>query len=257
MLPLTLMACEPPPDPGALRGTNTPKDATWIMTYNVNFERPEGDTVDAIATADADVVFLQETTAQWEQLIRKRLSARYPHMAFRPSDPDGGMAVLSRRPFIEKQWRPSPVGSFPAWCLQVDTAIGRLDVLHLHLHPPLHDDRLLPGYFMTGELRLAEIQDHLSCFDGLPDIALGDFNEETGDAVRSLLNQGMAEAQAAFPPVARTWRWPTMVGEIDGRPDHIFYGTDLDVAAVQVMQSGASDHRPLRAAIVSRHEASQ
>ncbi len=49
-----------------------------VMTYNVNFGAPAREAaVDAIAEASADVVCLQETTPEWEELLRQRLSERY------------------------------------------------------------------------------------------------------------------------------------------------------------------------------------
>ena len=57
------------------------------------------------------------------------------------------------------------------------------------------------------------------------------------------------QAQAAWPPLELTWRWDTGTTELVGRPDHVFVAPRLRVAAVQVMQRGGSDHRPLRVAI--------
>lgn len=216
------------------------------LTYNVNFERYEPATIDAIEAADADLVFLQETTAQWESMIRARLSDRYPTMVFQPHDPDGGMAVLARGPVTTVAWRRSPVASFPAWCLAVESALGPLEVLAVHLHPPLDERGLISGYFTTGGARATEMAAHLECFDGAPDLILGDFNEEEGDAVDLVEARGYRDAATAFPPVVPTWRWDTWVGELTGRPDHVYFGPAFSPRAVEVMERGASDHRPLR-----------
>lgn len=240
-----------PKGSGARRGTST-DEALTVVSYNVCFERPEAATVEAIAELDADLVFLQETNQTWQGLLDERLADRYPTRRFHHHDPDGGLAVLSRYPLTRLEQRTSPVGAFPAWCLSLDTPAGEIDVLSVHLHPPLHDDSLVAGYFLTGGDRHQETVAHLTCFDGAPDLAVGDFNEEEGEAVSHLEEQGMRQAQLRFPPAERTWRWPTDVGELSGRPDHVFVGPRWEVAMVHVPQIGASDHWPLLAALVPR-----
>jgi endonuclease/exonuclease/phosphatase (EEP) superfamily protein YafD len=218
-----------------------------VLTYNVNFEQYDPATVAAIATADADLVVLQETNARWEAEVRRTLADRYPTIRFEAHEPDGGMGVLSRFPVTPIAWRPSPVGKFPAWCLAVETPHGPLNVLALHLHPPLDEEgSLLAGYFTTSGARLTELTDHLGCFAGPPDLALGDLNEGEGDAVDLLVARGLSDAAEALPPAVRTWRWDTPIWELEGRPDHVFHGPGWAPAAVDVLELGASDHRPLR-----------
>ena len=126
--------------------------------------------------------------------------------------------------------------------------IGELDILHVHLHPPLDEDGgLVVGYFTTSDARTQELMHHLR--GAPPDLVLGDFNEGEGPAVSRLEAFGMRQAQAAWPPLELTWRWDTGTTELVGRPDHVFVAPRLRVAAVQVMQRGGSDHRPLRVAI--------
>lgn len=233
---------------GATRGADRGATLT-VVTYNVCFERPDPATADAIAELDADIVFLQETNAVWKALLEERLAERYPVRLFHEHDPDGGMAVLSRHPVLSERVQPSPAEAFPAWCLRLSTPEGSVDVLSVHLHPPLQDDSLVAGYFLTGDDRHREIVAHLQCFDGPPDLAVGDFNEEEGDAVSHLEQLGMQQSQLAHPPAERTWRWPTPYGELSGRPDHVFVGPDWTVDRVAVPLVGASDHWPVLAAV--------
>ena len=233
---------------GAIRGSDEAPTIA-VATYNVCFERPDPATVDAMAELQADLIFLQETTPTWQTLLDEAFIDRYPVRRYQDHEPDGGMAVLSRYPLARAEIRPSPEGAFPAWCLRFDTPQGSVDVLSVHLHPPLEDDSLVKGYFMTGDDRLREIVSHLTCFEGVPDLAVGDFNEAEGDAVAHLEQLGMRQAQLAHPPVERTWRWPTPYGELSGRPDHVFVGPDWTVARVVVPLTGASDHWPLVASV--------
>lgn len=243
---LLLLGCtEPAPAPAPLAPPDAP--AIRVLSYNVNFEQFDLATIDAILDADADVVFLQETTAQWEAALRAGLATAYPFIELRHHDPDGGMGVLSREPFETVAWIPSPVGGFPAWCLALDTAIGPLNALHVHLHPPLDEDgSLLAGYFTTDDERQAEIAAYLQCFGGPPDLAAGDFNEGEGDAIDHVLAAGLRDAASAFPPPTRTWRWDTRFGELEGRPDHVFHADTFAPRRVDVLETGGSDHRPLR-----------
>jgi endonuclease/exonuclease/phosphatase (EEP) superfamily protein YafD len=248
---LLLTACSEEPS-GALRG-RAPADALWVLTYNVNFERPSRRTVDAIARANADIVFLQETNERWEALIRRRLGARYPFIRMRHGQAEAGMAILSRYAFTERDFGTAPAGSFPAWSMSVTTPIGALDMLEVHLHPPLDEDgSLLVGFLTTGDARYRELVDHLESCDDAPDLVLGDFNEGSGDAIRHLTSLRYVDAQTTFPPEERTWSWPHWTGDLHGTPDHVFVGRTLRTAAVHVMQRGASDHRLLRVAVVPR-----
>ncbi len=237
---------DPVPATGRVRGAAS-DDALWVLTYNVNFERPSDATVAAIEEADADLVFLQETHEDWERAIRARLEARYPHLAFHHAPNEGGMAILSRHPFRERRHEIARGGAFPGWRGAVQTPLGELDVLHVHLHPPLEDGSLVVGYFTTSDHRSRELLHHVG--GGVPDLVLGDFNEGQGPAVAHLEALGMRDSQAEWPPLEQTWTWDTGTTELVGRPDHVFAGPDLRVASVQVMLQGGSDHRPLRVAL--------
>lgn len=231
---------------GALRGERR-DGGLWVLTYNVNFERPSEETVAAIVDADADLVFLQETHEGWRAMLDEALGERYPHALYRHADAEGGLAVLSRYPLLQRAHGRAPGAPFPAWSGTVETPLGELLVLHVHLHPPLDEEgSLLTGYFTTSEARLDELAHHIESLEAPPDLVLGDFNEAEGSAVTHLVELGLREAQAAHPPVERTWTWETSLGEMTGRPDHIFVDRRFDVAAVQMMEQGASDHRPLR-----------
>ena len=241
---------EPEPVYGRRRG-EAPEDALWVVSYNINFERPDRSSVEALAAIEADVIFLQETHPEWEALLREGLGARFAHMEFRHADAEGGMAILSRYPIAERAYAPSPEGAFPAWWVTLETPLGHIEALHVHLHPPLGEDgRLITGYFTTGERRERELRAHLSLAPRAPDLVVGDFNEGSGEAVSALEALGLRQAQTALGPPERTWSWDVDVTELEGRPDHVFFGAALEVAAVQVHQTGASDHRPLRAALV-------
>jgi endonuclease/exonuclease/phosphatase (EEP) superfamily protein YafD len=225
--------------------------ALRVITYNVNFGLA-GDpaTLRAITRESADVVFLQETTPAWERAIRKGLSARFPHMAFRHSGGAGGLAVLSRLPFAELDYIASPGGWFPAWRVVLRSPLGRVQVLQLHLRPPVSDGgSVVSGYFTTPKFRRMEIEHFARCLDRrLPTLVVGDFNERDGRALGYLRSRGLRSVLPQYKPGATTWRWNTSLGvQLTHTLDHIVYGPRLEPLEARVIRAGRSDHLPVLA----------
>ena len=247
---------------GCSHATRTPRAAApgtpqlKLLTYNVNYglagDKPG---LDAIDDADADVVFLQETTSRWETAIRDRFGEKYPYMTFHESPGAGGLAVLSRAPFEEKDYIASPTGWFPALRVIVDSPLGKVQVLTVHLHPMVTDDgSFVRGYLSTGGLRTSEMGEYVKTLDpDLPTLVVGDFNENAkGGAVAILTERGFRTALPEFAPGAKTWHWNTSVGELRQQLDHVAYDTRLEPLDVRVMKEGRSDHDPVLATFVVR-----
>ncbi len=227
-----------------------------VMTYNVNYGLAgDPDTMAAIGECDCDVIFLQETTPRWEEALREGFGERYPHMGFVHSGGAGGMAVLSRRPFSEGEVLEPPDGGwFPAWRVVIDSPLGEVQVLQVHLRPPLSETgSVVSGYLSTPPVRRAsmvaftEVLDLLSATrPGLPTLIVGDFNEaEDGQAIGFLAERGLRSALPEFDPGAETWRWDTSVGEVTSRLDHIVYDPKLAPIQARVVKAGRSDHLPV------------
>lgn len=219
----------------------------WIVaTYNVNFGA-EPDT-SAIAATGADVVVLQETTPAWEAAIRRDLADQYPYMAFRHCCRAGGLGLLSRTRFEEKEYLPSPVRWFPAWRFVVTSPVGEVQILDVHLHPPVTEGgNWALGWFTTGDERRREIEAHVAALDdGLPTIIAGDFNEPTDGAAWDFLHErGFRSALGAREPDRRTWRWPGPLGELSAQLDHVAHDARLKVVDARVLEVGPSDHFPV------------
>jgi endonuclease/exonuclease/phosphatase (EEP) superfamily protein YafD len=224
-----------------------------VMTYNVNYglasvEGGDDDTMAAIEQGDADLVLLQETNEAWEQSLRKRFAKRYPHMAFRHCCLAGGLAVLSKHPLVSKQLLESEAGWFPAWRLVVDSPLGPLQVLNVHLRPPVSDGgSVVSGYFSTPPIREKEIVQHYGTLDGdMPTLIVGDFNESDGRAIAYLEQRGMRSGLPEFAVPQDTWRWNTSVGTVHSQLDHIVYHPEqLRPLSVRVLPLGRSDHMPV------------
>jgi endonuclease/exonuclease/phosphatase family metal-dependent hydrolase len=227
-----------------------------VMTYNLNWGMPNAaETVKAIRKAGADIVCLQETTGGWERLFDRELKGLYPHSRFSSYGGPGGLGVLSKWPIQEIAWVPSPGSWFPAGILKVDTPIGPVQILSMHLRPALDNQGNvgLKPFIETQGIRRKEIEHfHGRLKAGLPTLALGDFNEnETGGAVTWLIGKGFTDVLSKVDPTIPTWH-----GQLGGIPlvwrlDHILFSKELACTGARVPLEGGSDHYP----VVARFEA--
>jgi len=221
-----------------------------VMTYNVNYGiAGDRSTIDAIAREDADVVLLQETTAQWERHLRAELSEQYPHMAFEHCCGAGGLAVLSKAPFRTLDYMEAPEpGWFPAWRIEAQTDIGKVQMLNVHLRPPVSDSgSFVSGYFSSGSVHAIEMAAYRQKLDAdIPTIIMGDFNESSGESLRALAEDNMVSVLPEFAPEQTTWRWQTSLGQVTHRLDHIVYSNEaLTALNAYVLEEGRSDHLPV------------
>jgi endonuclease/exonuclease/phosphatase family metal-dependent hydrolase len=174
-------------------------------------------------------------------------------MAFRHCCRAGGLAVLSKFPFEEKEYLDAPEGGwFPGWRLLVESPLGRLQVLNVHLRPQLSErgglvSAAVSGYFSTPPIREAQITEYYAAIDpALPTLIVGDFNETSdGRAVKFLAGKGLRSALPEFKPGEPTWRWKTSLGPITSQLDHIAYNDRLEPLGVEVLARGNSDHLPV------------
>lgn len=221
-----------------------------LMTYNVLQGNPDPDgTMDAIEAADADVVVLQETNAAWERNLEKRFATRYPHRAFHPR-PFGGLSVLSKHPIKSDELLAKPKGAYsPAQLLVVESPLGDIQILNVHLRPNVDNGNWLLGWQTTPPIRRREIETYWKKLSrSLPTIVAGDFNElPTGKAVEFLANQGLARIPTKGPT---TWHHVIQVGgkkvsALSMDIDHVVTDSSFSARAAHVVDAGASDHRPV------------
>ncbi|HMF41695.1 MAG TPA: endonuclease/exonuclease/phosphatase family protein [Polyangia bacterium] len=227
--------------------------ALRVMTYNVNFGIPgDGPTLAAIESGKADVIFLQEINRAWEEALRAKLGAAYPHTAFYPRGGAGGIAVMSRLPIRSQQLisREEDDGWFPALRLVLESPLGPVQALVVHLRPPVSDGgSFVAGHFTAPAIHEKEIARFCQALDrSLPTLVVGDFNEEEdGRAVAYLARAEwkMKSALPEFAPDRPTWRWPTSFHTFERRLDHIIYDLRLEPLNVEVLDAGNSDHFPV------------
>lgn len=222
-----------------------------VLSYNVNYGMAgDPETLAVIRRANADLVLLQETTELWEAALRGELATLYPHMSFRHCCGAGGLGVLSKTRFSEHEYFAAPQAWFPAWRLLVETPLGQMQVLNVHLHPPISESgSVVSGYFTTPPVRAGEIETYATILvPNVPTLVVGDFNEnDSGRAVSYLKERGFRSALPQFESDADTWRWQTSLGEVNAQLDHIVYDPSLDPLNAVVLEAGRSDHYPVLA----------
>ena len=224
-----------------------------VLTYNVNWGGPRPDlAAEIIRNSGADIVCLQETTPEWAQYLRQSLGDQYSFTQFRDSQlrSGGGLGFLSKLPAHEVAYIPSTSGWFDGWIMAFNTDHGPVQVLNVHLHPPVTESgSWVAGYLTTRDDRLAEIERFFAKRDPQqPTLVVGDFNDgEKSPAVEWLEKNKMSNALPEFDHYSKTWEWHTSVLTLSRRMDHILYSPELHCCSAQVLRAGASDHFPVQA----------
>lgn len=227
-----------------------------VLTYNVNWGGARPDlAAEVIRHSGAEIVALQETTPEWEQYLRKTLGRDYRFSDFRNSKnrAGGGLAFLAKVPAREVAYVPSDTGWFDGWIMKFNTAIGPVQIINVHLRPPISDrGSWVSGYFSTDDDRKREMERFYSKREQqIPTVALGDFNDgENSDVIRWLEARSMINALPQFDRYNPTWKWRTSAITLKRRMDHILYSPDLYCSSARVIPAGASDHFPVEAVLV-------
>jgi endonuclease/exonuclease/phosphatase family metal-dependent hydrolase len=226
--------------------------ALRLMTFNVNYGNPSpSEALDAIEKADVDVVLLQEVTSEWKRHLAARFAKLYPHQVFRiHTRAAGGLAILSKVPITAEEVLPSPErGWFPAQRVVLDTTFGALQVLNVHLRPAIDGGSWIKGFMTTPPLRRREIEAYWrKLAKNVPTVVAGDFNEDTtGSALAYLTRQRLSRVATQGPT---TWRYQVhlktgMSDLLKMDIDHVMIDPSLKARDAEVIDAGASDHRPV------------
>jgi len=219
-----------------------------IATYNVHDETAtDPATLAAIGQLDAEMIALQEVTAQAEPLIRARYLERYPHMLFHPSG-SAGLGFLSKWPLSDQGLTDPGQGWHPAWHVWVQTPSGLLEALVVHLRAPQGKGvASVRSVAALSDDHRAEIRAFTDkCAGELPVVVLGDFNESPdGAAVQYLEDRGYRNALPLFRPGQFTWRTGSVGGQFNSAIDHILFDPGMEPLNAYVLNIGRSDHLPV------------
>lgn len=232
-----------------------------IQSYNVESgDEDDPGTVAAVGKNHADIVCLQETTPEFELVLRERYADEYPYQLYQHNEPNpgaAGLAVLSKFPVIDSGWQAGPNGWHPAWHVIVSTPSGKLQILNLHLRSK-HDGNgnIVSSYLSSNDDHLYEIQLFTKqCDNGLPSIVLGDFNEGLGGvAVRWLEDRGYTNALPLYRPGQHTWQGSSVANQFTQTLDHILFDGAFEPLNAWVSNIGNSDHLPVVAHLEAAYE---
>jgi len=221
-----------------------------VLTYNVNFGRTDAVVIKILDSLDADIVCLQETTADWEALIRNNLSQKYNYIAFKHCCRAGGLAILSKFPVIKDEYLNNEVSWFPAWVFTVKTSLGEVQLLNVHLKPGINEKGkvgfLAKEFFKAQKTHILELEQFMKFLKpDIPTLILGDCNEnDKGKGLKWMKkNKGFYDSLRAFDKHSKTWEW----GFLRGRYDHILHNSNLRCVCASVFHCGRSDHFPVSA----------
>ena len=242
-------------------------DSIRIATYNLNWGNRRGDKVlDAITTADPDLICFQETTVQSEQFLRQRLATTHPH--FHSIGHEGRyagerFAFASKIQLTDLSFTPPTDGLFGFYSAKLNFAGDTVHVVNVHL-TPFQMDRgsgirdaidALSTAEQKHDIEIAAIASAIDC--NRPTIVVGDFNSiSTFKAPQRLVALGMIDAYASVHDDADsqpTWSWPTRPLPLTLRIDYIFHTPHFTTTESEIVRREGSDHS-LVIAVLKRGE---
>lgn len=230
-----------------------------VVTFNLDCRNPHQDQIlDALKSAKADVLFLQETTVETERFLATQLNASYPYFyatGHLGRFAEERLAFASKIPLHDVTFSPPDKGFFgfySATCREGETTVKLINV---HLTPFLIGHGVgLMGVFAeiqgTEETHAAEMEAIVQSFDvGQPVIVAGDFNSfSTFTAPSRLVKMGLVDSFAATH--ANPDGHPTWFGTVDSvdlqlRLDYIFHSRRFKTVKSEIIEQGGSDHFPV------------
>ena len=218
-----------------------------LATFNLYFPAWEdSSTVELLGLTAADVIFLQEVSHQWEDVLRRRYRDAYPQMLFAAAGAASGLGVISRFPLRDEGLLPA-VWKHPAWLIGVQTPRGEIHVLNVHLRASRRPHQnLIAGLLGMGADHELEIRRFVEACRVPPTLVVGDFNEgQKGAAVEWLERQGFVDGLGRYRPGEPTAR--ALGGLYESTLDHILFHSSLPALDAWVLRGGRSDHWPVLA----------
>lgn len=219
-----------------------------VLTYNVNFGRTDAVVIKILDSLNADIVCLQETTVEWEALIRNNLAQKYSYIAFKHCCRAGGLAILSKFPVIKDEYLNNEIGWFPAWIFTVKTSLGDVQLLNVHLKPGINENGKVgfmgKEFFNAQKIHILEFEQFMKSLNpDIPSLILGDCNENDKSKALKWMkkNKGYFDSLRTFDKRSKTWEW----GILKGRYDHILHDSKMNCVSARVFHCGYSDHFPV------------
>lgn len=226
--------------PGEPPNVQLPRELR-VMTYNIHagfnqeqrWNLPE--TIETIEVQEPDIVILQEVSRGWltrggMQQLEWLASELDMSSIWGPASADGlwGNVILTNGAIAGRFVDDFHALDRSAVGARLETSFGLLLTIGTHFADP------------KGGTGQAQVEQLLGHWDGQSTaIIAGDFNAPPEhDVIQRLLEAGLVDAGAEFPAGTAT----SQRGE---RIDYIFVSPDIEVLDTRVIESEASDHRPV------------
>ncbi len=239
-----------------------------IMTWNIHFGHEDlARQASAICASEADVVGLQEVDVHWSERSGFAHQAadlasacgvdfRFGPIYSLPPPEDGesrrefGVAVLTRRPILswrnhlltrlstqEEDAAPTPMPGFLQVTVDVDGTPVDVFVTHLDHRP-------------DPSVRTTQVAEMLAILGGAarPTILMGDLNAPPDRKELAPLFERLDDVWSASSGPGSTYPGDAPVRRID----YVFTAGPLRASAARVLETDASDHRPVVAELVLR-----
>jgi endonuclease/exonuclease/phosphatase (EEP) superfamily protein YafD len=209
-----------------------------VIVVNLGYRNTEHQRVlDYVNERGADVVVLSEYTPAWDAALTAGLSG-YPHALRRPRPDPFGMAVYSRRPFIEAE--ALDLGAEQSENIRLNTLLGgrEINLFAVHLYPPTSPERAARRrrqlHRLAAEVSAAPV----------PRLVVGDLNlTPFSPHFHELLGRsGLLDARQAQ---GLHVTWPSLPLPLWIPIDHALADPGSGVADVRIGPAIGSDHYPL------------
>lgn len=205
-----------------------------ILTHNIwGWNRDLSAVENTLLKLGADVAVLQEVRPYQRPLL-DHLRAEYPFQAICRSNPDCGIAILSRYPLERLNEVGGPAVSALETVLSIDG--HKLVLVGTHVRRPFH-----------GRAQSAEFQALTSIVSALPANAIvaGDFNSTlwSPNMARYVAESGVCASNAAQAT------WPHWLGPFGIPIDHIFLKSGVQLLSIATLDGTGSDHKALFATV--------
>lgn len=227
-----------------------------IATYNLNWGNRRGDLViNAIDTANADIICFQETTPKSEQFVKRRVADRYPY--FHAIGHDGRYAAerfafASNIELDNVTFHPPKHGLFGFYAATFRHRGENVRILNVHLTPFRFKKgggiaTAMAALSSTEQIHSKETDIIVKAIDASqPTIVVGDFNSPSEfHAPKRLMQIGLVDSFASVNADADahpTWHWPTKPLPLALRIDYIFCTRHFHTVESKVIRREGSDH---------------
>ena len=231
--------------PGSVDGEgNHVRNGLNVLSFNLGRAYDRRDEIARyIAASSADIVVLQELSHQWMRELGN-LDSQYPHAILEPREGSFGIGILSRMPLKNKKILEFPKSSIPYVLANVDTGIGSVSFMGLHLNWPMN-----PASFADRSLQIKSVIDVFQSSMS-PFVACGDWNLTLQSGWYDYLQESGLSAGNASGGSMQTW--PAPFGRLGISIDHCMTSNLLSVHSIEVGPSLGSDHRPILVTVVGR-----